>query len=64
MTVKDIKQVTIVGCGTMGNGIAQVFALTGYTVNLVDVKQEFLDKAVATVSKSIDRLIKKEKVTE
>ncbi len=64
MTVKDIKQVTIVGCGTMGNGIAQVFALTGYKVNLVDVKQEFLDKAVATISKSIDRLIKKEKVTE
>jgi 3-hydroxybutyryl-CoA dehydrogenase len=64
MTVKDIKQITIIGCGTMGNGIAQVFASCGYAVNLVDVKQEFLDRSVATISKSLDRFVKKEKITE
>lgn len=64
MTVKDIKQITIIGSGTMGNGIAQVFSLHGYTVNLVDIKQEYLDKAVVSISKSIDRFIKKEKVTQ
>lgn len=64
MTVTDIKQVTVIGSGTMGNGIAQVFALHGYIVNLIDIKQDFLDKAVVSISKSIDRFIKKEKVTE
>jgi 3-hydroxybutyryl-CoA dehydrogenase len=64
VNIDDIKTVTIVGCGTMGNGIAQVFALTGYQVNLVDVDQTFLDKAVATITKSLDRMLKKEKITE
>ena len=59
MTVKDIKQVTIIGCGTMGNGIAQVFSMKGYGVNLVDIKQEYLDKAVAVISKSIDQFIRR-----
>jgi 3-hydroxybutyryl-CoA dehydrogenase len=48
----------------MGNGIAQVFAQTGYNVNLVDIDQAFLDRAVATITKSFDRMIKKEKITE
>jgi 3-hydroxybutyryl-CoA dehydrogenase len=48
----------------MGNGIAQVFAMTGYDVNLVDIDQAFLDRAIAALSKSMDRLIKKEKITE
>ena len=52
MTVKDIKQVTIIGSGTMGNGIAQIFALHGYAVSLIDIKQDFLDKAVAAIGKS------------
>jgi len=64
MKLDDIKKVTIIGCGTMGNGIAQVFAQTGYQVNLVDVDQAFLDKALATISKSMDRQIKKEIITE
>jgi len=64
MTEKDINQVTVIGSGTMGNGIAQVFAQCGYGVNLVDIKQEFLDRAVAGISKSFDRFIKKEKMTE
>ena len=63
MTVKDIKQVTVIGSGTMGNGIAQVFALHDYDVNLVDIKQDFLDKAVTAIGKSMDRFIKKEKIT-
>jgi len=64
MNVDDIKTITVVGSGTMGNGIAQVAALTGYNVNLVDIKQEFLDRAMAVLAKSMDRMIKKEKITE
>ncbi len=64
MNVDDIKNVTIIGCGTMGNGIAQVFAQKGISVNLIDIKQEFLDKAIANLTKSMDRLIKKERITE
>ena len=64
MKLDDIKKVTVVGSGTMGNGIAQVFASTGYDVTLIDIKQEFLDKAVDTISKSFDRFVKKETITE
>ena len=63
MNVNDVKKVTIIGSGTMGNGIAQVFATNGIEVNLIDIKQEFLDRAIATLSNSMDRLIKKEKMT-
>ena len=54
MNVNDIKNVTVIGCGTMGNGIAQVFASFGYDVNLVDIQQEYLDKAVAGISNRTD----------
>jgi 3-hydroxybutyryl-CoA dehydrogenase len=64
MKADDIKKVTVVGGGTMGNGIAQVFATSGYEVNLVDVEQSFLDRAVASITKSLDRLLKKEKIKE
>lgn len=64
MNLDDIKKVAVVGCGTMGNGISQVFATKGFEVALIDIKQEFLDKAVATIGKSMDRLIKKERMTE
>ena len=57
MNVDDIKKVTIIGSGTMGNGIAQVFAMNGIDVNLVDVKQEFVDRALATITKSLDRIV-------
>ena len=63
MKLDDIKKVTVVGCGTMGNGIAQVFAQTGFDVTLVDIDQALLDRAVATISKSMDRMVKKEKIT-
>lgn len=64
MKIDNIKTVAVIGAGTMGNGIAQVFAQTGYKVNLIDVDQQLLDKAVATIGKSMDRMIKKEKITE
>ncbi|MBU0983560.1 MAG: 3-hydroxybutyryl-CoA dehydrogenase [candidate division Zixibacteria bacterium] len=64
MILDDIKKVTVVGCGTMGNGIAQVFAAHNFKVNLVDIKQDFLDRAVAGIGKSLDRFVKKEKITE
>ncbi|RKX18260.1 MAG: 3-hydroxybutyryl-CoA dehydrogenase [Candidatus Zixiibacteriota bacterium] len=64
MTLDNIKKVSVIGCGTMGNGISQVFAQKGYDVHLIDIKQEFLDKSIATIGKSLDRMIKKEKITE
>jgi 3-hydroxybutyryl-CoA dehydrogenase len=54
----------IVGAGTMGNGIAQTAARAGYDVVMCDVKQEFVDRGVAAVSKSLDRFVKKEEITE
>ncbi len=64
MTVDDIKKISVIGCGTMGNGIAQVFAQCGYKVNLIDIEQSLLDRAVANIAKSMDRQIKKEAITE
>ena len=48
----------------MGNGIAHVFSQTGYTVNLIDISASALEKAVATISKNLDRMIAKEKISE
>ena len=59
-----IAIVGVVGAGTMGNGIAQVFASTGYDVTLVDIRQDFLDRAIATITKSFDRIVKKAVITE
>lgn len=64
MNVDSIKKVTVIGCGTMGNGIAQVFAATGYNVVLIDIKQKYLDRAVETITGSLNRLVKKERLTE
>jgi 3-hydroxybutyryl-CoA dehydrogenase len=60
----NIKNITVIGSGTMGNGIAHVFAQFGYKVTLIDIKQEFLDKALKTISGNIDRQIKKGTITE
>ena len=54
-----IRTVAVLGGGTMGNGIAHVFARSGYTVILRDVEQRFLDRALETISKNLDREIKK-----
>lgn len=59
-----MKNVAVIGAGTMGNGIAHVFAQNGYNVSLIDISQNALDKAVAVINKNLDRLIKKEILTE
>lgn len=59
-----IENVTVIGAGTMGNGIAHIFAQSGFNVTLVDIKQEFLDKALATVKSNLDRQVKKAVITD
>lgn len=59
-----MKNITVIGSGTMGNGIAHVFAQFGYSVNLIDINEQALQKAIATISKNIDRQIAKGIVTE
>ena len=59
----DIQRVGVVGAGTMGNGIAHVFARSGYNVVLCDVEQRFLDRALQTVTKNLDREVAKNKMT-
>jgi 3-hydroxybutyryl-CoA dehydrogenase len=59
-----MKNVAVIGAGTMGNGIAHVFAQFGYKVNLIDVSQASLDKAVATITKNLDRQVAKGALTE
>lgn len=60
----DIKNVTVIGAGTMGNGIAHVFAQYGYSVTLNDIKQEFIDRGLKTISGNLDRQIKKAVISE
>lgn len=59
-----MKKVAVIGAGTMGNGIAHVFAQTGYEVSLIDIAQASLDKGIATITKNLDRQLKKEAITE
>ena len=58
-----MKNIAVIGAGTMGNGIAHVFAQNGYNVNLIDVSEEALQKAMTTISKNLDRMVNKEKIT-
>lgn len=60
----DVKKVAVIGGGTMGNGIAHVFAMSGIPVNLIETKQEFADRALSTIEKNLDRMVKKEKINE
>ncbi len=59
-----MKHISVIGAGTMGNGIAHVFAMNGFSVNLVDVSQEALNKGLQTISANLDRMVKKETITE
>ncbi len=59
----DIRRIGVVGAGTMGNGIAHVFARNGYDVVLCDVEQRFLERALATIGKNLDREVAKGKLT-
>lgn len=58
-----MKNITVIGAGTMGNGIAHVFAMKGFKVNLVDVSETALQKAIVTITGNLDRMVAKEKIT-
>jgi 3-hydroxybutyryl-CoA dehydrogenase len=60
----QIKNIAVIGAGTMGNGIAHVFAQNGFTVNLADISQPQLDKALISITKNLDRQLSKEIITE
>ena len=64
LNLVDIKAVAVLGAGTMGNGIAHVFARAGFTVILRDIDQRFLDRALDTIGKNLDREIKKGKLAQ
>ncbi|MCW3102236.1 MAG: 3-hydroxyacyl-CoA dehydrogenase [Bacteroidetes bacterium] len=59
-----MKNIAVIGSGTMGNGIAHTFAQSGYNVAMIDIKQEALDKAMGTISKNLDRIVAKGTITE
>ena len=59
-----MENIIVIGAGTMGNGIAHVFAQKGFKVNLVDVSAAALEKAIATIGKNLDRMLRKERITE
>ena len=59
-----MKNITVIGAGTMGNGIAHTFAQKGFNVNLVDISVDALEKAINTIEKNLDRMVQKEKITE
>ena len=59
----NIKNIGVAGAGTMGNGIAQVFAASGFSVTLVDVNQQAVDRGMAAISGSLDRMVKKEVIS-
>lgn len=59
----DIKKIAVIGGGTMGNGIAHVFAMNRIPVHLIETKQEYADRALSTIEKNLDRMVAKEKIT-
>jgi 3-hydroxybutyryl-CoA dehydrogenase len=59
-----MQKIAVIGAGTMGNGIAHVFAQTGYTVSLIDVSQDQLNKAIVTITKNLERQLSKGAITE
>jgi 3-hydroxybutyryl-CoA dehydrogenase len=59
-----MQNISVIGAGTMGNGIAHVFAQNGFSVTLIDISQEQLNKALSTISKNLDRQVSKSVITE
>ena len=59
-----MENITVIGAGTMGNGIAHVFAMKGFDVILCDISASALERAIETISRNLDRMLKKEKITE
>jgi len=64
MSAREIQTVAVLGAGTMGNGIAHVFARNGFRVILRDVEKSYLDRALDTIAKNLDREVKKAKIAE
>lgn len=60
----EFKKIAVVGSGTMGNGIAHVFAMNKFEVYLVDINQNLLDRAISVISNNLERMLKKELITE
>jgi len=60
----EIKKIAVIGSGTMGNGIAQVAAVAGFDVALVDIQQQFLDRALTAIKKSLGKMVEKQKLTQ
>ncbi len=59
-----MQNISVIGAGTMGNGIAHVFAQSGYKVSLVDISEESLSRGINTITKNLDRMVAKEKISE
>ena len=59
-----MKNIAVIGAGTMGNGIAHVFAQNGFNVQLIDLNEAQLQKALATIAKNLDRQVAKEQISE
>lgn len=59
-----MKNIAVIGAGTMGNGIAHTFAQSGFQVQLIDISQNSLDRGMATIAKNLDRMVAKEKISE
>jgi 3-hydroxybutyryl-CoA dehydrogenase len=59
-----MKNIAVIGAGTMGNGIAHVFAMNGYSVNLCDISEDALQKGLSNITKNLDRMVAKEKISE
>ena len=62
--LQQIKTVTVIGSGTMGNGICHVFAQNGFKVHMMDINQSALDKAIVTIGKNMDRQVTKASISE
>ena len=60
----DIEHIAVIGSGQMGNGIAQVAACAGYQVTMIDIKQEFVNKGMETISRSLNKLVAKERMSQ
>jgi 3-hydroxybutyryl-CoA dehydrogenase len=59
----EVKYVSVIGGGTMGNGIAHVFALNNFSVTLIETKKEYAERALSTITKNLDRMVSKNKIT-
>lgn len=61
---KPMKNIAVIGAGTMGNGIAHTFAQSGFKVNLIDISEASLERGLNTIAKNLDRMVAKERITE